>query len=87
MAGRLRRWGRRGETVLIAVTEKDLAALNLWIGRAAVIWRKAERADGLATRMQRATEAMAVTNFADLDREDEEEEKTKRQLRWRFGAR
>lgn len=29
VAGRLRRWNWRGQTVLIAVTEKDLTVLNL----------------------------------------------------------
>lgn len=42
----------------IAVTEKGLAAANLCVGR--TVWRRVvERADGRATRMQRAMEAMA----------------------------
>lgn len=48
--------------ILIAVTEKDLAAIvKLGAARAAtLVWRIAERADGLATRMQRAIEAMVA---------------------------
>lgn len=55
------RGDRREElAILIAVAEKVLAAmLKLGAARAALVWRMAERADGLATRMQRAIEAMA----------------------------
>lgn len=49
-----------GRDVLIAVAEKDLAAMEkLGAARATLVWRMAERADGRATRMQRAIEAMA----------------------------
>lgn len=49
-----------GEDILIAVAEKDLAAIaKLGVARAKLVWRIAERAAGLATRMQRAIEAMA----------------------------
>lgn len=49
-----------GEDILIAVAEKDLAAMaKLGVARATLVWRIAERADGLATRMQRAIAAMA----------------------------
>ena len=41
------------------MTENALAALNLGARRTTVVWRRARKADGLATRMQRATEAMA----------------------------
>lgn len=45
--------------IQIVVAEKALAAANLWVGRVTV-WRRAEeKADGRATRMQRAMEAMA----------------------------
>lgn len=55
--------GKRGYVLLllIAVAEKALAAmLRIGAERATVVWRRAERADGLATRMQRAIEAIAA---------------------------
>lgn len=44
--------------IQIAVAEKVLAAANLWVGRVTVWRRVEENADGRATRMQRAMEAM-----------------------------